>query len=621
MDIGGVFGKIVFADLAKGSAEIEELPDQVYKDFLGGYGIASYLMYQRQPGEIDALAPESIFGLTTGPLTGTMAITGNRFTAVGKSPKTGTWGDANCGGDFGPGLKFAGVDAVFCSGIADKPTYMLVEDGKATLCDASDLWGKDTNETESILIERHGKNAKVASIGPTGERCSLLACVMNDMGRAAGRSGLGALMGSKKLKAVVAVGEQEVPVANPDKLKGVRKECLEVFKTSDLYSLFHTYGTAGITANSCQTADTPIKNWGGVPADMPEVEKISDDSVNAYLEKPYGCWRCPIACGGHLKVKEGKYAGAAHKPEYETLGVFGTMCLNDNVESIIKANDICNKEGMDTISAGATVSFALECYERGLITKEDTGGLELTWGNDEAVVKLTELMAKDEGIGKVFSNGMKAAAEKLGVDRCEEFAMHVAGEELPMHDSRLNPGLATSYQVDATPGRHTQWGAWFQESGFAPAGADSYYQAAEDKYVYTGKGDEAKFLSCFGHTVNVAGMCMFGACCCPADSLPGFIAAVTGLDFTMDDVVKVGQRAATMRMAFTVREGNVPPKFKLPGRMLGKPPLQDGPVKGVTVDNETQTREYLEAMGWDPETAAPLPETLGELGLDDVVKA
>jgi aldehyde:ferredoxin oxidoreductase len=397
--------------------------------------------------------------------------------------------------------------------------------------------------------------------------------------------------------------------------------CLDGFKTSGLYNLFHAYGTAGIAENACLAADTPIRNWGGVPADMPSPDKISDDSVNAYLVKPYGCWRCPIACGGHMKVKEGKYAGEGHRPEYETLGVFGTMCLNNNIESIIKVNDICNRAGMDTIGAGATVAFALECYERGLITKEDAGGLELTWGNDEAIVKLTEMIAKDEGIGKVLSNGVQAAARKLGVKKCEEFAMHVAGEELPMHDPRLNPGLATSYQVDATPGRHTQMGAWFHESSFAPPGSDKYYKAAADKYVYTGKSDEAKFLSCFGHVMNSAGMCMFGACCCPVEAVPEFIAAVTGMDFTMDDVVKTGQRIGTMRMAFTVREGNVPPKFKLPGRMIGKPPLQAGPLKGVTVDNVTQTREYLQAMGWDPKTAAPLPETLKELGLDSVVKA
>ena len=620
MSLGGVMGKILNVDLGKKTIEVEEPPQEVYADFLGGYGLAAYYLYQRQPANVDPLGPDNIFGLTTGPLTGTQAITGNRFTAVGKSPKTNTWGDANCGGNFGPGLKYSGYDGVFFTGIAEGPTYLLINEGKAELCDASDLWGLDSNETEQKLLDQYGKNAYVACIGPSGERCSLLACVMNDFGRAAGRSGLGAVMGSKKLKAVVAVGTQKVPVADPEKLKDARKKCTDVFKTSDLYALFNTYGTAGIAANAAQTADTPIKNWKGVPADFPEPGKISDDSVNAHLEKPYGCDRCPIACGGLMNVKGGKYAGEAHKPEYETLGVFGTMCLNDSVESIIKLNDICNRMGMDTISAGATACFALECYENGLITKED--GLELTWGNDDAIVKLTEMLGTGEGkLGEIFGDGVKAAAEKLGQDKCEEFAMHVAGEELPMHDPRLNPGLATSYQVDATPGRHTQMGAWFVESGFAPPGADKYFTNFEDKYTYTGKAEAAKFMSCYGHVVNAAGMCMFGACCSPADAVPEFLTAIMGVDISMAKVVEIGWRIASMRMAFTVREGNVPAKFKVPGRMIGKPPLEAGPLDGVEVDNVTQTREYLESMGWDPETAAPLPDTMQKLGLSAVASA
>ena len=620
MDIGGVTGKNINVDLTDGTTAVENMPQQLYVDYLGGYGIGSHLLYQRQPARVDALSADSIFGLTTGPLTGTRAITGNRFTAVGKSPKTHTWGDANCGGNFGPGLKAAGADAVYVRGIAKKPVYLLVEDGVAKVLDASDIWGLDSNETEDALVKRHGKNARVACIGPAGERVSLLACIMNDYGRAAGRSGLGALMGSKRLKAVVAVGNQEVKVADPDKLLAVRKKCLEHFKTNDSYELFHKYGTAGITANACTTADTPIKNWGGVPADFPDPDKISDDNVNKYLEKPYGCWGCPIACGGHVRVKEGPYAVAGHKPEYETLGVFGTMCLNDSLESIIKLNDICNRAGLDTISAGATVAFAIECYENGIITKADTGGLALAWGDDAAIVKLTEQIARDEGVGKIFSDGVQTAARKLGESRCRQFAIHVGGEELPMHDSRLSPGLATSYQVDATPGRHTQWGAWFHEANFLPTGADSYYEKYDDKYTYTGKGDAAKYLSCYGHAVNAAGMCMFGAVCCPIEALPEFLTAAMGIEYTMDRVVETGWRIATMRMAFTVREGVVPPKLDLPARMIGSPPLDSGPLKGVVVDGKTQTREYLEAMGWDTETARPHAATLEKLRLAAVVR-
>lgn len=620
MNIGGVTGKILNVDLSNGSVKTEDIKEQVYLQYIGGYGLGSYLLYQRQSAYIDPLGPENILGLTTGPLTGTRAITGNRFTAVAKSPKTHTWGDANCGGNFGPGLKEAGIDAVFFEGIADKPIYLLIENGKSRIMDAADIWGCDSNETEDKLKDKHGKQARVACIGPSGEGVSLLACIMNDYGRAAGRSGLGAVMGSKKLKAVVAVGDQSVPVADKEKILEVRKKCLENFKTSASYENLHKYGTAGITADACTTADTPIRNWGGTPTNFPNPDQISDDNVIRYLQKPYGCWGCPIACGGLVEVKEGKYAGPAHKPEYETLGAFGTLCLNDNVESIIKLNDICNRAGLDTISTGATVAFALECFENGILTKTDTGGLDLSWGNDEAIVELTELIAKNEGIGKLFYDGMRSAMIKLGAEKCYEYGMHVAGEELPMHDSRLNPGLATSYQVDATPGRHTQFGAWFYECDFYPTGADKLFKTYEDKHVYTGKADAGKFITCFGHVVNASGMCMFGAMCSPIEAVPEFLSAVMGQDYTIERVIETGWRIATLRMAFTVREGIKPAQIALPGRMIGQPELKDGPLKGIVVDNRTQTREYLELMGWNPDTAEPLQATIAKLGLDGVVR-
>jgi aldehyde:ferredoxin oxidoreductase len=295
------------------------------------------------------------------------------------------------------------------------------------------------------------------------------------------------------------------------------------------------------------------------------------------------------------------------------------MCLNDSLESIVKLNDICNRAGLDTISTGATVAFAIECFENGLLTSFDTGGLDLTWGNDKAIVALTEQIAQGEGVGKIFENGIAAAAAKLGKESTP-FAMHIGGAELPMHDPRLNPGLATSYHVDATPGRHTQGGSWLAEAGFAQPGPGEYFTPIEDKYKYSGKGETAKNLSCFMHAVNAAGVCMFGALISDPDTLPQFLSAVMGTEFSMDRVIETGWRIGTMRMAFTVREGIVPPKLLVPSRVIGKPPLQAGPLKGITLDNQTQTRDYLDAMGWDPENGSPMPDTVQKLGLDSVVK-
>ncbi len=620
MSISGIVGKYLKVDLGTRTIDKNPVPEDVILDYLGGYGAGVRYIYDNQKPNVDPLSADNILGFVTGPLTGTKAITGNRFTVVAKSPKTGGWGDANCGGNFGPGLKFAGFDAVFFHGASEKPVYLLVKNGNASIEDADGLWGADSNETEDKLKEKHGKNATVACIGPAGEQMSLLSCIMNHYGRAAGRSGLGAVMGSKRLKAIVAVGDGEVPVADPDKLDAIRQKCVDGFEANPFYPVFHNYGTAGLTANSCTIGDTPIKNWSGVPADFPNVAKISDESVNALLEKPYGCWHCPVACGGHVRVKEGKYAVSGHKPEYETLGTFGTMCLNDNLESIVKANDICNRAGLDTIGAGATVAFAIECYENGVITKEDTGGFELTWGNDESIVKLTELIGKNEGIGKTFFNGIACASEKLGADKVGEFAMHVGGEELPMHDSRLNPGAATSYQLDATPGRHTQGGAWMVEAGFAYPGLDKYFTAIEDKYSPTGKANAGKAVSCYMHALNSAGLCMFGALVSSEDAIAEFLSAALGVEYSMERVLETGWRIASLRMAFNEREGAPATKFTVPKRMLGIPPLSSGPLAHVQVDIETQNREYLEAMGWDAESAAPTKETIEKLGLASIIK-
>ena len=618
MALQGVMGKILFVDLTSGTVTVETPDEDVYTKYIGGYGLGAYILYTRQKAGVDPMGPEAIFGVTTGPLTGTRAITGNRFALVGKSPKTGTWGDANCGGKFGPALKWAGVDAVFFQGISPKPVIFVVENGEGRLEDAGEFWGKDTNETESALSAKYGPDCQTASIGPAGERKSLLACVINDYGRAAGRSGLGAVMGAKRIKAVVAVGKGEVPVADPERMNALRKEGMAFQKDNNFYKVLHAFGTCGLTAGAAETGDGPVKNWKGTIEDFPTVGKISDESLVAVQEKRYGCWLCPISCGGHVKIKHGAHAGVeGHKPEYETLAAFGSMMLVDDLGAIAEANNICNKYGMDTISTGCTVAFAFECYEQGVITKEDTGGLELTWGNAEAVVALTEQIAKAEGFGAVLADGMKAGAERIGKG-AEAYAMHAQGEELPMHDPRLSPGIATSFKLDATPGRHTQGGAWFEEAQFAPA--DLPYAPIE-RYNYSGKAEAHRVLSGFMHVVNAAGVCMFGACTIEGKMLPEFLSAAWGREISLDEVLEAGDRIAALRVAFNVREGISPTAVRLPDRVLGKPPLTGGETKGVTVDLETQQREYLECMGWDTETGAPKPETLTRLGLDFVAEA
>jgi aldehyde:ferredoxin oxidoreductase len=619
MPLNAWMGKMLFVDLSNGRMVEEPIDEETYIKYLGGYGLGAYIIYTRQKPGVDPLGPDNILGFLTGPLTGTPAITGNRFCVVGKSPKTGCWGDANCGGRFGPALKHSGFDGVFFSGISQKPVYLFIDDGKPELKDASGFWGMDTAAVEDKFEVLYGSNASVASIGPAGERQSLLACVMNDKFRAAGRSGLGAVMGSKKIKAVVVRGKQKVPLADETAMKELRGECIKGFQDNRLFQFYHIYGTCGQTAASVLTGDCPVKNWGGSAEDFPHAPKISGKTIKPLEFKKYGCWQCPIACGGQVKVEQGPITIEWHKPEYETLGAFGAMTLVDSLDAICKCNDLCNRAGVDTISTGCTIAFAMECYENGLVTREDTGGMDLHWGDAEALVKTTELITLGEGFGKVLENGVQRAAEIIGKG-AERYAVHIQGEEIPMHDPRVNPGLTTGYKLDATPGRHTQGGCWSAEAGFAPAAlADRWLPwTAKQKYEYTGKARCHRVLTTFGHVFNILGVCYFAAHILKPDILAQFLSQATGRSFSIDDLLQIGDRIAGLRIAFNLREGIHNVDFKIPDRMMGYPPLQAGPLKGLSLYMSIQEREYLEEMGWDVR-GVPLPETLKKLGLDFVV--
>ncbi len=615
MAVPGTMGKILLVDLTDGTIEAQTPSDEVYLNYVGGYGLGAYYLYRLQKPGVDPLGPEAHLGLVTGPLTGTAALSGNRYFVVGKSPKTGTWGDANSGGTFGPAMKASGFDAVFFRGQSPKPVYLLLRNGAAELCPADDWWGLDSNVLQDQVAQRYGTKAVAACIGPAGERQSLLAAVINDTGRAAARSGLGAVMGSKRLKAVVAVGDLPVTVADPEGLRQTVARHRDFMKAQGLYKFLNQYGTAGMTAGACATGDTPIKNWGGVPGDFPTVKKISDDEVMLIQRRKYACWRCSIACGGETVVEDGPFASHTHKPEYETLGAFGTMCLNDDLASINQCNEICNRQGLDTIGTACTIAFAIECYENGILTDHDTGGLKLTWGNAEAIVELTRQIGDGVGFGKVLADGAKVAAERIGRG-ADRFAMHIQGEEVPMHDPRLNPGLAASYKMDATPGRHTQLSAWTAEAQFAPPGLVT---EPVDRYNPKGKGRLHRLVSNHYHTATSSGMCMFAWVCLPPEAVPEMLSCVTGHPYTVDDAERIGARIATLRIAFNLRDNVRNVDIPIPPRILGSPPLPDGPLAGVTVDVDTQVREYLEAMGWDTETGVPKRETLRDLGLDFVI--
>lgn len=598
---GGYMGKNLWVDLTTGRIEEEAVDEKLFQDFIGGYGLAARLIYTRQKPGADPLGPDNILGFTTGPLTGTVPF-GSRYTVVaGRSPLTGGWADANSGGDWGPALKFAGYDNIFVTGASKKPVYLLINDGKAELRDASYLWGKDAFATEELLEAEHGRGTCVSCIGQSGEKLSFISCVITKRGAAAGRSGVGAVMGAKKLKAIAVNGKHEVPIAHSGSLTRLRKEHIDALRAAPMqgesfFARFHKYGTTGGTVRSAHSGDSPVKNWGGVGIiDFPNTAGLSGDAAIANVVKSESCWRCPLRCQALLKAGTGehKYSAGARRPEYETQASFGTICLNDNTESIAKCNDICNRYGLDTISAGATIAFAIECYENGLITKKDTDGIELTWGNHRAIVAMTEKLAKREGFGDILADGVKIAAEKIGKG-AKQFAVHIGGQELGMHDPkfdgyRSDGAAAARYHMDTTPGRHTQ--------GFGPG-------------------------SFRGHIINASGLCMFGffAAGDPWKYIAGYMSAVTGWDRSIDELSKAGERILNIRHVINLREGINPLEWSVHPRIVGKPPQKEGPLAGITADIEAQVHWNLGALDWDRVTTKPSKKKLLELGLDDVAK-
>ncbi|MFC1900848.1 aldehyde ferredoxin oxidoreductase family protein [Chloroflexota bacterium] len=599
--IGGYMGKILFVNLSTGEIK-EETPDEsLYRDYMGGYGIGARIMYDRQKPGVDPLGPDNMLGITTGPLTGTPAPVGTRYTAVAKSPLTGGWGDANSGGIFGPYLKFAGYDAVFFTGISDKPVYLLIDNGKAELKDASKLWGMDCYETEDAIKAEHGDDTESISIGPSGEKLSLISCIITERGAAAGRSGLGAVMGSKKLKAVAAKGKMEVPIADKENADQLRKDNIAAMRTPrqpgemSFLENFNKYGTSRMAARSALSGDSPVKNWGGIGVnELTDVSGLEGDAAIANVENRKGCWHCPITCQARLRAGTGeyKYPAGTRRIEYETQASFGPMCLVSDTEALNMANHICNSYGLDTISAGTVISFAMELYENGIITKEDTGGIDLKWGDHKAMIDMTWKMAKREGLGDVLADGVKVAAEKIGKG-AEKYAVHIGGQELGMHDPKLVGMMgrfpAARYQMDSTPGRHT--------AGFGPTGFNT-------------------------HITNAAGLCSFGGFGVPGarEFTRDFIKAVTGLDRSWDDLDVVAERIANIRHAFNLREGVVEKNWSVHSRIIGVPPQPEGPLAGVTADLEGQVAECLKELDWDLETTKPSKKKLEELGLEDLIK-
>jgi aldehyde:ferredoxin oxidoreductase len=644
----GYTGKILSVDLTQRTWAEENIPDEVYERHLSGIGLAAHILYARIPPEADPLGAENILGFVSGILTGTGALFSGRWLVAGKSPLTGGWGDANCGGNLGPAIKQCGYDGIFIRGMADEPVYLYADGTTVEIRDAGHVWGKDATETEAVLVEESGNpsRARVACIGPAGEKLSLISGICNDRGRIAGRSGLGAVMGSKKLKALVLAGSKPVQFADKDELKRLSKACSQYVPKEDIrfpawiivlvgrflsagkrasrldgtmsFPVFRKWGTTSGNQVSIFSGDTPIKNWNGSRVDYSS-KNVNPDRFAKWQLKKYHCYACPLSCGA-ISKGPADYP-ETHRPEYETIASFGALLLNHDLESIFYINELLNRAGMDTISAGATIAFAIECFENGLLTEVDTGGLKLSWGNTQAIVKLVEMMVARQGIGDVLADGVRVAATKIG-NSAGQYAIHAGGQELPMHDPKYDTGFGVHYLADPTPGRHTIGSGTtyetlrlWQKVSWAPEAPKSYL--VSDRYgVDVTKGIHSAGCSLAKMVIDGAGLCNFGLML-GVDRFPMFeyLNAATGWHKSPDEYMEIGRRVQTLRQLFNLRQGIEPAALTLPGKTVGDPPLQQGALKGRKLDVYAWRKYYWQALGWDPETGHPLAETLDRLGL------
>jgi aldehyde:ferredoxin oxidoreductase len=616
----GFMGQLLRVNLTDHKITIEEINEAWAKQFLGGAGLATKYFYDEVPGGVDPLGPENKLIFMTGPLTGTASASASRYSVVAKSPQTGLWGQANSGGSFGPALKKSGYDGIIFEGVSPTPVTLQILDGKSELLDASHLWGMTVPETEDTLQESTSRKLTVAAIGPAGENLVVYAAIMNNKHRAAGRCGLGAVMGSKNLKAIACAGSQPVQLANKSGFQDAASKQFDMIDESILKVGFDTFGTNMLADFVNVRGGYPTRNWQqGV------FEGIDDINAEAIMDTVFvegtRCFACPITCGRRTEIKEGKWKGEhGEGPEYETTTTLGSMCGVSDINAITKANYLCNEYGLDTISTGATISFAMECFEKGILTKEQTGGLEITFGEGELVVELVGKIARREGIGELLAEGTRAAAKKLG-QGSEKFAMHVKGLELPAYDSRAAKITGLGYVTANRGGDHMT--GYIQ----GPTFIDVPYLIVEDSSIrdpFQANPEEAHVLVDMENALTVLdafGGCKFMGILLPADELIDLFVNATGWAFTIEDFRKAGERIYNLTRAACIREGVSLEDEMLPERLMTEP-LPSGPAEGMVNNQEMlelMKEAYYDFRGWDRVTGTPTQEKLKELDLEDLI--
>ncbi len=613
-------GKILRVNLSDGKITEEKIPEDWARKFLGGIGIGTKYLYAEVPVGADPLGPKNKLIFMSGPLTGTISPSAGRYDVVTKSPLTGIWGHANSGGSWGQRLKGSGFDGVILEGISPKPVYLLIQDGKAELRDASHLWGKRVPEATDAILKELAKGGRVACIGPGGEKLVRYACIMNEKDRAAGRCGVGAVMGSKRLKAIGVSGKATPKIAKEEEFKKVAKKQYDLLNESMLKVGLESFGTNMLIDMVNAKGGLPTRNWQTGIFDIED--KISAQALtDKVLVSKVNCFACPIACGRKTEIKEGPWKGhTGEGPEYESVVTLGPMTAVNDMAAITMANFLCNEYGLDTISAGNTIGFAMECYEKGILTKEQTGGLELTFGDPHILVELIEKIGKREGLGDLLAEGTKVMSEKLNKGS-EKFAMHVKGLELPAYDPRAAKITGLGYVTAIRGGDHMAGyvqGPAFLDTPFLVVDESKIDDVfAEDPKQVKVLVDQENALTFF----DLAGACKFMGLLLKAEEWVDLVANATGWDFDVNDFRKTGERVYNLVRAYNVREGQTRADDVLPDRLHDEP-LPEGPGKGMVLSRDKFNMyldTYYDLRGWDKKTGKPTKEKLRELALEDLI--
>jgi aldehyde:ferredoxin oxidoreductase len=618
--------KILRVNLTEGSIRVEEPGPAYLRRYMGGWNIIADTLLREVPRGADPLGPENVLVFAPGLLTG-LPLSGASRSAVGaKSPLTGGFGAAESGGNWGAQFKRAGFDALIVQGVASTPVYLWVVDGEVEIRDASHLWGKTTKETEQAVREELGETgAELAMIGPGGENMVRFACVMHGLKDAAGRTGMGAVMGSKKLKAVAALGTQPLGSVDPDSLRDLAREMARAINAGEKAQSFHKYGTGVGIEGGVLSGNLPIRNFRD--GEFPGAANLSAEN---FMEEigigMAGCWACAVRCKKMVDAEgpyrlDPDYGG----PEYESFGALGSTCGVDDIIAVSKATELCNAHSLDTIGCGVTIAFAMECYEKGLLTAEDTGGIDLRFGNGEAVVQMVDRIARREGIGDLLAEGSKRAAARIGgLGRGDawQYAMQVKGQEYPMHEPRLKRGIAIGYAVSPTGADHnhsmhdvslTNAG----EDGFPTDGLSRSMGVLEPMPLES-LGPEKVRAFAYNTINKVSRNCLTVCAFVPwtdAERME-MLRAASGWQINAYEYFKLGERALTLARIFNVREGFTPADDRLALRSYGPTTsgaLAEGGIDPEELDEAVHT--YYGMMGWDVESGVPTVEKLQELDI------